>query len=549
VSVDLLFPDHPDPARRLRVGSLCTGYRGLDLGVRAVLGGELVSTADPDRHVRAVLAARFPGVPNLGDITRAQFTFLAAQYPVDVLTAGTGGGHPGLAPVAGGVAGGVPGGGADGGSAVVWSVEPPTVAAAAVAGVLGLAAGIWLRVARRRAARRDAAGGRWWEITPPARLGPGSAVAVWQLLGGLLRRHPGPWWWPARLVVEVIATGDAVRVGLWLPPALHTDALDWTLAAALPGARINPGPNPVWPAAGVSAVELVPRGGIWAPVLDPTMPALLAHATRNHDGSNGEREPLRLLYALLATRTRAGDQAVVQFVVRTHRGTHARALGTTWGGGGAGVLDGPTRVLLLLAHGVGQLAALLGRELLELLTAPAAARTANTRSGRPQLRTGPQSGDPVAAAHRAARDAKRAGGPHLRVTLRLGLATRGRGRDAMAARRRRLGELTGGFDLVTTPLRTHPRRRHPARLLTARLLGAWFTATTTELAGLWHLPTEPGRYRLVAAPARDRAPIPDLLAPAPRPRPVQQRPATAARPPPSRGVVAGPDRADHPPRS
>jgi DNA (cytosine-5)-methyltransferase 1 len=90
VSVDLLFPDHPDPARRLRVGSLCTGYGGLDLGVRAVLGGELVFTADPDRHLRAVLATRFPGVPNLGDITRADFTFLAAQYPVDVLTAGFG---------------------------------------------------------------------------------------------------------------------------------------------------------------------------------------------------------------------------------------------------------------------------------------------------------------------------------------------------------------------------------------------------------------------------------------------------------------------------
>jgi DNA (cytosine-5)-methyltransferase 1 len=88
VSVDLLLPDDPDPIRPLRLGSLCTGYGGLDLGVRAVLGGELVFTADPDRHIRTILAARFPGVPNLGDITAVDFTTLAAQHPVDVLTAG-----------------------------------------------------------------------------------------------------------------------------------------------------------------------------------------------------------------------------------------------------------------------------------------------------------------------------------------------------------------------------------------------------------------------------------------------------------------------------
>jgi DNA (cytosine-5)-methyltransferase 1 len=88
VSVDLLFPDDPGPVRALRLGSLCTGYGGLDLGVRAVLGGELAFTADPDRHIRAILAARFPGVPNLGDITAVDFTTLATHRPVDVLTAG-----------------------------------------------------------------------------------------------------------------------------------------------------------------------------------------------------------------------------------------------------------------------------------------------------------------------------------------------------------------------------------------------------------------------------------------------------------------------------
>ena len=87
--IDPLLPDDPDPARparRLRVGSLCTGYGGLDLAVHAVLGGGLVFVADPDRHIRAVLAARFPRVPNLGDITRVDFTTLAADLTTELAT-------------------------------------------------------------------------------------------------------------------------------------------------------------------------------------------------------------------------------------------------------------------------------------------------------------------------------------------------------------------------------------------------------------------------------------------------------------------------------
>lgn len=54
----------------LRIGSLCTGYGGLDLAVQDVLGGELVWVADPAPGPVAILAHHYPGVPNLGDITR-----------------------------------------------------------------------------------------------------------------------------------------------------------------------------------------------------------------------------------------------------------------------------------------------------------------------------------------------------------------------------------------------------------------------------------------------------------------------------------------------
>jgi DNA (cytosine-5)-methyltransferase 1 len=73
---------HP---QNLTVGSLCTGYGGLDLAVHAVLGGTLAWYAETDRHAQTVLTHRFPGVGNLGDIRTVEW---ATVTPVDVLTAG-----------------------------------------------------------------------------------------------------------------------------------------------------------------------------------------------------------------------------------------------------------------------------------------------------------------------------------------------------------------------------------------------------------------------------------------------------------------------------
>lgn len=69
----------------MRIGSLCTGYGGLDLAVHAELGGELAWVADNDAGAAAILAWRFPSVPNLGDI--AAVNWLCVE-PTDILTAG-----------------------------------------------------------------------------------------------------------------------------------------------------------------------------------------------------------------------------------------------------------------------------------------------------------------------------------------------------------------------------------------------------------------------------------------------------------------------------
>ena len=69
----------------MRTGSVCTGYAGLDHAVHEVLGGELAWVADIDPGASAILAHRFPSLPNLGDISAVDWS---AVEPVNVLTAG-----------------------------------------------------------------------------------------------------------------------------------------------------------------------------------------------------------------------------------------------------------------------------------------------------------------------------------------------------------------------------------------------------------------------------------------------------------------------------
>jgi DNA (cytosine-5)-methyltransferase 1 len=71
--------------QRLRIGSLCTGYGGLDMAVARVFGGRLVWCADNDRHVATLLDSRYPDVPNLGDLTRIDWR---TAESADIVAAG-----------------------------------------------------------------------------------------------------------------------------------------------------------------------------------------------------------------------------------------------------------------------------------------------------------------------------------------------------------------------------------------------------------------------------------------------------------------------------
>ncbi|WP_413100857.1 DNA cytosine methyltransferase [Streptomyces sp. Inha503] len=78
------IPSHP------RIGSLCSGYGGLDLAVQDLLGGEVLwhCQYDPDdaeQHAARILAHHWPQVPNYGDIARVDWSTVP---PIDALTAG-----------------------------------------------------------------------------------------------------------------------------------------------------------------------------------------------------------------------------------------------------------------------------------------------------------------------------------------------------------------------------------------------------------------------------------------------------------------------------
>jgi len=52
---------------------MCSGAGALDVACLTVFGGEIAWHADNDPSASAVLAARWPGVPNLGDITEVDW--------------------------------------------------------------------------------------------------------------------------------------------------------------------------------------------------------------------------------------------------------------------------------------------------------------------------------------------------------------------------------------------------------------------------------------------------------------------------------------------
>jgi DNA (cytosine-5)-methyltransferase 1 len=70
--------------QRLKIGSLCTGYGGLDLAVEAYFNAETIWCAEIDKYASQVIEQRFD-IPNHGNIKEINW---ASLEPIDILTAG-----------------------------------------------------------------------------------------------------------------------------------------------------------------------------------------------------------------------------------------------------------------------------------------------------------------------------------------------------------------------------------------------------------------------------------------------------------------------------
>lgn len=70
----------------LTCGSLFSGTGMLDEGVQSVLGGELSWYAEFDAAASKVMAHHYPGIPNLGDVTKVDW---ASVPHIDILTGGS----------------------------------------------------------------------------------------------------------------------------------------------------------------------------------------------------------------------------------------------------------------------------------------------------------------------------------------------------------------------------------------------------------------------------------------------------------------------------
>jgi DNA (cytosine-5)-methyltransferase 1 len=70
---------------RLKIGSLFSGYGGLDRAAENVFDADTVWHCEWDDAPSKILAARYPGVPNYRDVSKVDFT---ALEQVDILTGG-----------------------------------------------------------------------------------------------------------------------------------------------------------------------------------------------------------------------------------------------------------------------------------------------------------------------------------------------------------------------------------------------------------------------------------------------------------------------------
>ena len=74
----------------MKIGSLFSGYGGLDLAVMKVTGADVAWHCEWDDAPSKILEKHFPGVPNYRDVTKVDFTTgTPVLIPGSTITCGT----------------------------------------------------------------------------------------------------------------------------------------------------------------------------------------------------------------------------------------------------------------------------------------------------------------------------------------------------------------------------------------------------------------------------------------------------------------------------
>ncbi|GAB2540915.1 hypothetical protein [Nocardia heshunensis] len=327
----------------------------------------------------------------------------------------------------------------------------------------------WL--SRNRLRRKEAERAVWVAITPPARWPADAGERFARSLAGLCRRTHRHALWARCVACEFVATDAGTQVGLWVPPALTARTVITAVIGAWPGAQatVTAPPSLIEGTGGLAAREVLPRGGEWSPVVAPSSGWGRAGADLV--------DPLGQVLTVLAERG-PGEVASVTIIVAAHRGT----------GTGRPALRALDAVLAFLQDVLRE-----------------AMRGGASPSPRPAA-TVPV--DPVAAVRYRNVVAKKASGPHLRVTVRVAVS----GRVPARYLRHEARLIADGYDAVATDgdgLITR-RVRRPAHKVALRRPGTGFVVTVAEFGALWHLPTGSATYGIDTNPARSRRPHRDI---------------------------------------
>lgn len=331
----------------------------------------------------------------------------------------------------------------------------PLIGAAAVVVVVALVGAV---LARRRRQRSRAAGARLLRIAVPPQVDVGQAELLWAGLHDLLRPRL------ARLIggqpqVAWEITGDEAGIAfqMWLPQTVPPGLAERALLAAWPGATLT---------------QLEPNAGAIADgeVLAGTELALSGPDCFPIGGYGGD--PLRLLLGQLAD-VEAGVSALVQVVCRPATVREQARLRAT---------------ARRLKQGVPTSRA---ARLLDLATPASASRVGLDPTVAPDVRA----------------VLEKASQPLFLVAVRVAVAG-----PTRPVARGRIHGVAGAFAAYEGRVGFRRRRLRSAhRKLGWRVLGRrGFLLSVSELAGLCHLPAEPGLPGLARAGSRSVAPPPGL---------------------------------------